>query len=276
MNSAKYDDIFICRMMMRLYSLVSPGADGAPAADRCPELWAEYKSVEPVLVRAFLNHGVRFVPVNVMSDFSGEVKTVPEPVFCCIEPAFAVPGELYSLFYGYGVEGFVPPQEPPVVRLGCMGRRYDFKTKVRMVTDGLQIGSLGKIVLDMFSLKCLSVDGVSCRLTHELLHVFGVSEEQMAEYKPAAYRALREQITPFSRGLLAANAELLPRFSAACAEIAASHGDVAALLERLANCMCLEGFPAKPSEVMTAGICLPESVSSKGAVQWRIRDVMFM
>lgn len=265
----KYDALFLSRMMMRSYSLPF-------FADDLSELQGLYSSLEPMLTAAFLREGVRPVPVYVTSDFNGRVEKRPELVFCCEKTSFPVSERIYRLFYDYGVAGFTPPPTPPVVRLGYTGRCYDYKTKTRFVTDGLQIGALGKIVLDLFSLSTMTRDGVSCRLTHELLHVFGVSEEDMVKYKPLAFRALGEELTEFSDILLAALPRAVADFSRIGETLQIAHPDWVETLAQIGRRLYLAGFPGAPEEVLTTRLSLPLTLSSQGDILWGERDILFM
>ena len=265
----KYDDLFFCRMMMRCYSL-------PPFAEDLSELEGLYRRLEPELTAAFFREGIRPTPVKVTSDFNGTVDGRLELVFCYKKNTFPIPERIYRLFYDYGVVDFMPPPEPPVVRFGYTGRCYDYKTKTRFVTDGLQIGALGKIVLDLFSLSAMTRDGVSCRLTHELLHVFGVSEENMMRYKPRAFQALGEELAAFSDILLAALPGVIADLSRIGETLQIAHPDWVETLVQIGRWLYLAGFPGAPEEVLTARVSLPLAVSSQGDILWRERDILFM
>lgn len=270
-----YDDLFLCRMMMRMYTLAPADAEH-PLEGDAAKLWRSYRLLEQEMIPAFLSQGIRPQGVAVVSDFNGTIKKVPELVFCYAPGTIEIPAPIYNLFFNYGVPGFSPPSEPPVIRLGYTGRCYDYKTKVRLVTDGLQIGSLGKIVLDMYTLQKMTKAGVSCRLTHELLHVFGVSEEEMAVYKPKAYFALNEEMAAFSEKVLCSLAAVEPDFRCRVKSFADAHPQWVETMEQMGRQLYLMGFPASPDEVLSAQISLPESVTSRRTVDWRIHDVLFM
>lgn len=265
----KYDAMFLSRMMMRCYSLPL-------FADDISELQGLYHSLEPELTAAFLREGVRPVPVCVISDFSGTVGERLELVFCCEKASFPVPERIYRLFYDYGVAGFVPPSMPPVVRLGYTGRCYDYKTKTGWITDGLQIGALGKIVLDLFSLSSMTKEGISCRLTHELLHVFGVSEEDMAQYKSRAFSDLGRELSDFSDTLCDALPGLIADFSEIGEKLQIAHPEWSDVLAQLGRRIYLAGFPGAPEEVLTTRVSLPSALSARGDILWGERDVLFM
>lgn len=271
-----YDDLFLCRMMMRMYTLVGRDTEGQVVTERCAELWDTYHRIEPEIFEDFRKEGVRPVPVNVVSDFNGVIRNRLQLVFCCADPALSVPEDIYALFKEYGVKGFQAPKEPPIIRFGYTGRSYDYKTKARMVTDGLQIGSLGKIVLDVFSLQNMTKDGVTCRLTHELLHVFGVSEEEMTAYKPAAFLALRDQLEHFSEDVLKSSAIAMKNLCKTSKEVADHYRIWREKMENLGNRLTLVGFPATPQTTLTARLPLPEGVTSKNTVTWREHEVLFM
>lgn len=272
----QYDDLFLCRMMMRMYSLVHLAADDSLNIDGEEDLWQRYRYLENEMTAAFVAGGIRPTPVSVISDFNGDIKKMLELVFCYAPITITVPDDIYGLFPAYGVKGFVAPAEPPVIRFGYTGRCYDYKTKTKLITDGLQIGSLGKIVLDLFALGQMTGDGVSCRLTHELLHVFGVSEDEMAQYKPTAFLALRERMDALSGTVLTALSEAEPAFRAVVGRIAAEHPQWVEQMVQFGNRLYLYGFPAEPQTALTAAIRLPEGVTSRNTVDWRIRDVLFM
>ena len=271
-----YDDLFLCRMMMRMYTLVNRELEGQVVTERCTEFWDTYHRIEPQIFEDFRKEGVRPVPANVVSDFNGVVKNQMQLVFCCANPSLPVPEEIYSLFKEYGVEGFKAPEEPPTIRFGYTGRCYDYKTKTKLITDGLQIGSLGKIVFDVFSLEQMSVDGVACRLTHELLHVFGVSEEEMVTYKPAAFLELRDRLEYFSKDVLKASATAKKNLLKTSKEVADHYRIWREKMENLGNRLTLVGFPATPQTVLTAKLQLPEGVTSKNTVVWKEQEVLFM
>lgn len=273
-----HDALFLCRMMMRFYSLLQLGEEGdrVSVEPSKPELWMAYRAVELKLFPAFEQMNIHPTPVCVTSDFNGRVKKVMELVFCNRRHTVGIPREIYGLFADYGKENFFVPAEPPVLRFGYTGRCYDYKTKTRLVTDGLQVGSLGKIVLDLFSLEKMSRDGISCRLTHELLHVFGVSEEEMTVYKPKAFLALRDRMDALSGEIQEILLSVRDDFLLCAARLAEENPDCVAELERLGNALYLQGFPAKPEEVLHANVMLPEGVTSKNTVDWRLREVLFM
>lgn len=271
----KYDDLFLCRMMMRMYTLVPRDFEDRPGTEKT-ELWKAYRVLENSMFAAFAAEGIRSTPVSVVSDFNGDIRKMPELVFCYASETIEIPTDIYDLFPSYGVPDFSAPAEPPVIRLGYTGRCYDYKTKVRLVTDGLQIGSLGKIVLDMFSLEKMTKAGVSCRLTHELLHVFGVNEEEMAIYKPKAFFALRERMDDFSEKILAVLHRVKPDFSYRARAVAEAHPSWEDAMEHFGNRLYLMGFPADPQTVLSAEIRLPEGVTSRNTVDWRIREILFM
>ncbi|MGM9567640.1 MAG: hypothetical protein ACI3W6_05640 [Clostridia bacterium] len=271
----KYDDLFLCRMMMRMYT-VSSAEPSDPLFAEKNALWQAYRPLENTMIHAFVSEGIRPTAVSVISDFNGDIKKMPELVFCCAPHTIEVPADIYGLFPAYGVPGFSAPAEPPVIRLGYTGRCYDYKTKVKLITDGLQIGSLGKIVLDMFTLKKMTKAGVSCRLTHELLHVFGVNEEEMAVYKPKAFFDLRERMDVFSERVLDVLNEAEPDFREGVCRVAEAHPEWEEAMEQLGNRLYLMGFPADPQTVLTAEIRLPEGVTSRNTVDWRLREILFM
>lgn len=271
----KYDDLFLCRMMMRMYTVAS--ADPAdPLFAEKNDLWQTYRPLENEMIRAFAAEGIRPTAVSVISDFNGEIKKMPELVFCYAPQTIEVPADIYGLFPAYAVKGFSAPSEPPVIRLGYTGRCYDYKTKVKLVTDGLQIGALGKIVLDLFTLKKMTKDGVSCRLTHELLHVFGVNEEEMAVYKPKAFFALRDRMDAFSEKVLDVLNDAEPDFRRRAKAVADAHPQWEDAMEQLGNRLYLMGFPAEPKTALSAEIRLPEGVTSRNTVDWRLREILFM
>lgn len=271
-----YDDLFLCRMMMRMYTLVHRETEGQVVTERCAELWDTYHRIEPEIFEDFRKEGVRPVPINVVSDFNGVIKNQLQLVFCCANPSLPVPRDIYALFEEYGVKDFRAPEEPPVIRFGYTGRSYDYKTKTRLVTDGLQIGSLDKIVLDVFSLENMTKDGVTCRLTHELLHVFGVSEEDMATCKPAAFLALRDRLEHFSEEVLKASATAKKNLCKTSKEVADHYRIWREKMENLGNRLTLVGFPATPQTTLTAKLQLPEGVTSKNTVTWQEHEVLFM
>lgn len=271
-----YDDLVLCRLMMRMYSLIYIDENNTVQAERGPELWQEYQAMEEELIRGFQQHQINPVPIVVVSDFSGRIKAMKELVFCDTTHTLPIPEDIYALIGNYGVPAFAAPPTPPVLRLGYSGRLYDFKTKTRLVTDGLQIGSLSKILLDIFALKKMTVDGISCRLTHELLHVFGVSEEQMDSYKSRAFFEIKNQLQPFAETVAATVRETEVAFRANAAAVAEEHPQWVKKMVELAGRLHLEGFPALPENVLTAGISFPEKAISKDNIDWRCHDILFM
>lgn len=271
-----YDDLLLCRLMMRIYSIIELDESDRPQPGRCPDVWEEYRGLEDELFYAFRCEGVSPVPVRVISDFNGTIKKVLELVFCYEPSLLAIPAEIYTLFSNYGVAGFAAPQQPPVVRLGYTGRCYHYRAKTKLITDGLQIEQSNEIVLDIFSLLNMTNDGVACRLTHELLHVFGVSEEEMALYKPNAFFELKDNIAPFGQVLQDKLAEVHPAFCAAAARIRDQHPAWVQKMVNLGNRLYLEGFPAPPETVMTTSVSYPEKAISRCSIDWRSHDVLFM
>ena len=47
-------------------------------------------------------------------------------------------------------------------------------------------------------------------------------------------------------------------------------------MEQLGNRLYLMGFPADPQTTLTAEIRLPEAVTSRNNVEWRLREILFM
>lgn len=266
------DPLFLCRMMMRLYT-VAPDENGV---SRSPALWESYQEIEEGLFAAFRAENIRPVPVRVLSDFNGTIRSVLELVFCAAEPTIPIPEELYRLFGDYGVKGFTAPAEPPVIRLAYTGRCYDYETKTRLITDGLQIGSLGKIALDFYSLDEMTKAGVSCRLTHEILHVFGVSEEEMVYYKPKAYLGLLDHVNRLSDKVLAAAEAARPVFERSAGSLAAANPQWLAALTDLGQKLKDSGYPDAPERAAKTALRLPENVIDGGTVTYAVRDVLYM
>lgn len=271
-----YDDLLLCRLMMRVYSVVVLDERENPYAELCAEVWDEYITMEEHLFAAFRSVGIQPVAVRVISDFNGAIKKMLELVFCYQPMVLTVPPSLYSLFPACGVTDYCAPQQPPNVRLGYTGRCYHYKTKTRLITDGLQIGQRNEIVLDIFSLLNMTNDAVSCRLTHELLHVVGVSEEEMGEYKPNAFYELKNRIAPFGEVLQKEVTQVYPAFCAAAAKVCDEHPDWVQKMVNLANRLYLAGFPAPPETVLTTSVSYPEKAISRCNIDWRCHDVLFM
>ena len=268
----KYDPIFLCRMMMRLYT-VAPEKDGK---SRLPELWEQYRTIEEDLFSAFRSEGIHPVPVSVLSDFNGKIRTVLELVFCAEDPLIPIPVDLYQLFAEYGIRDFSAPAEPPFIRLGYTGRCYDYESKTRLITDGLQIGFLRKIALDIFSLEQMTKEGVSCRLTHEILHVYGVSEEDMAYYKPRAYFELLRQINGFSDEILFKVADTRRLFEHAASKIISANPQWVDTLTRLARGLKEYGYPDDPEKAAETALRLPIGLDENGEVLWESHNVLYM
>lgn len=271
-----YDDLILCRLMMRMYSLIDIDESGKVQPKRGGAIWQEYQKIEEELIKAFQQHRINPVPIVVVSDFSGRIKAMKELVFCDTTHTLPIPRDIYTLIGSYGVPAFAAPTEPPVLRLGYGGRLYDFKTKTRLVTDGLQIGSLSKILLDIFALKQMTIDGISCRLTHEILHVFGVSEEQMDTYKSRAFFEIKDTLKPFAETVATAVAETEAIFRANAAAVAEEQPLLLHKMTELAGRLHLEGFPALPENILRAAISFPEKAISKDNIDWRCHDILFM
>lgn len=271
-----YDDLLLCRLMMRIYSVVTLDEKENAYAELCPKVWEAYVSMEEHLFSAFRREGINPVAVRVVSDFNGTIKKMLELVFCYQPTILTVPPSLYALFPPYGVPDYAAPQQSPTVRLGYTGRCYHYKTKTKLITDGLQIGQRNEIVLDIFSLLNMTNDAVSCRLTHELLHVVGVSEEDMERYKPNAFFELKNNITPFGETLQQELAKVYPAFCAAAARVRDQHPDWVQRMVNFANRLYLEGFPAPPETVMMTSVSYPEKAVSKNNIDWRCHDVLYM
>ena len=59
----KYDDLFLCRMMMRMYTVAS--ADPAdPLFAEKNDLWQTYRPLENEMIRAFAAEGIRPTAVS--------------------------------------------------------------------------------------------------------------------------------------------------------------------------------------------------------------------
>ncbi len=268
----KYDPLFLCRMMMRLYTVAPDESGGSPM----PELWEKYREIEEDLFSAFRGEGIHPVPVSVLSDFNGKIRTVMELVFCAEDPMIPVPADLYRLFAEYGIKDFSAPAEPPFIRLAYTGRCYDYETKTRLITDGLQIGILRKIALDIFSLEQMTEAGVSCRLTHEILHVYGVSEEDMAYYKPRAYFELLRRVNGFSDEILQKVADTRRRFERSAAKIGAANPQWVDTLASLARRLTEKGYPDEPEKTAEAVLSLPVGLDENGEVLRESHHVFYM
>jgi hypothetical protein len=262
--------------MMRVYSIVTLDARENSYAEFCPKVWEEYLSMEEHLFSAFRREGINPVAVRVVSDFNGTIKKMLELVFCYQPTVITVPSSLYSLFPSYGVPDYAAPQQSPTVRLGYTGRCYHYKTKTKLITDGLQIGQRNEIVLDIFSLLNMTNDAVSCRLTHELLHVVGVREEDMERYKPNAFYELKNIIAPFGDTLQKELKKVYPSFCAAAAAVRDQHPEWVQRMVNLANRLYLEGFPAPPETVLMTSVSYPERAISKCNIDWRCHEVLYM
>lgn len=271
-----YDDLLLCRLMMRVYSVVALDERENPYAELCPEVWEEYIAMEGHLFAAFRQEGIQPVAVRVVSDFNGTIKKMLELIFCYQPSVLTVPASLYALFPAYGRAGYSPPRQPPRVRLGYTGRCYHYKTKTRLITDGLQIGQRNEIVLDIFSLLNMTNDAVSCRLTHELLHVVGVGEEEMGDYKPNAFFDLKNSIAPFGEVLQKELSQVYPRFGAAAARVRDKHPQWVEKMVNLGNRLYLAGFPAPPETVLKTSVSYPDKAISRCSIDWRCHDVLFM
>lgn len=271
-----YDDMLLCRLMMRVYTVAGLAENDLPRPERCADVWEEYQDLEATLISAFRRQEINPVPVGVVSDFNGTVRKVLELVFCYEPSLLMVPSELYTLFLPYGVQGFGAPLQPPVVRLGYTGRCYDYRAKTKLITDGLQIGQRNEIVLDLFSLLNMTGDGVACRLTHELLHVFGVAEDQMEAYKPNAFFELKDSLAPFSAALQHQLDQVYPAFCAAAARVRDEHPDWVEKMVNFGNRLYLVGFPEPPEKAMTVSVYYPEKAISRTNIEWRSHEVLFM
>ncbi len=271
-----YDDLLLCRLMMRVYSVVALDERENPYAEQCPEVWQDYIALEEQLFAAFRQEGIHPVAVRVVSDFNGTIKKMLELVFCYQPMVLTVPPSLYSLFPAYGMADYNAPQQSPHVRLGYTGRCYHYKTKTRLITDGLQIGQRNEIVLDIFSLLNMTNDAVSCRLTHELLHVVGVGEEDMGDYKPNAFFELKNSIAPFGAVLQKELSQVYPNFCAAAARVRDAHPEWVQKMVNLGNRLYLAGFPAPPETVLMTSVSYPDKAISRCNIDWRCHDVLFM
>ena len=180
------DDLFLCRQIMRIYTCF--GFDNETRRliyGMCPDLLMRYQNTEKIWEASFLSNGIEMYKCGTLSDFAGEIKIVPQVLFIYKDDRYCVPDYLIrrlSEFLNTNGRKLQSCSLEISLYWGYTGRSYLREKNEKLITDGLQRNDFNDIVLDFEMFLNASYDMFHYRIVHELLHVLGVTEEDMEQY----------------------------------------------------------------------------------------------
>ena len=180
------DDLFLCRQIMRIYTCF--GFDNKThrlTYEMCPDLLVRYQNVEKFLEGSFSVNGIEMYKCGTLSDFAGNIKIVPQVFFIYKADRYCVPNALIERLSEFlSANGKKTQFCSSEISLywGYTGRSFLRDKNEKLITDGLQRSDFNDIILDFDVFINSSYDMFHHRIVHELLHVLGISEEEMVQY----------------------------------------------------------------------------------------------
>ena len=154
-----------------------------------------------------------------------------------------------------------------------------------MVLPGCGWLANGVMKLALGAAMALIAFGGEAHLVRCTVVFFAVS----AAFGGAVYAAsMLAGVSPGSGALVTVSGRVLALSFAACyaavslvfrrraKAVADAHPQWEDSMEQLGNRLYLMGFPAEPKTALSAEIRLPEGVTSRNTVDWRLREILFM
>lgn len=125
---------------------------------------------------------------RVYSCYDGTIKHELQNYFIDRERKYSIPPEIFEKLAEFlGTKGVVAKTYSNYeIYFGYTGRTYTRFNEGKYVTDGLQCDDSKEIILDFSLYEQAHHDTLHYRLIHEMLHVLGISEEDMSNIIGAA------------------------------------------------------------------------------------------
>lgn len=175
------DDLFICRQVMRMYTCCGVDSNRHLTIKMCPDILQEYFTIDPILRSLFSNANIEMYPSLVYSCYNGIFKYELQNLFIYRERKYPIPETIFECLTDFlsknGIA--VKPHSNYEIYFGYTGRTYSRADCGKFVTDGLQRDNPHEIIIDFSLYEKAHHNTLHHRLIHEILHVLGISEEDM-------------------------------------------------------------------------------------------------
>jgi len=158
---------------MYINSTISPDREIIPPESHA-ELFNRYRGIEDELKRAFKRNGIDLIIGGTTTCFDAEVATVSQPLFVDAIPSFIVPEEIMDLFSNHFIHS--QPRQCSV-KFALIGRML--LNDNCYATGGLEMPGKDCLYFDYGVHSASSSDQFLYQFIHELLHFFGITEENM-------------------------------------------------------------------------------------------------
>lgn len=175
------DDLFICRQIMRMYTCCGADQNRRLTFELCPEVLQEYFAIDPILRTLFSEVNIEMHPTLVYSCYNGINKYELQNLFIFREKKYLIPEEVFVCLFDFLERNGIAakPHNSYEICFGYTGRTFSRTTSDKFVTDGLQSDNPPEIVIDFALYEKAHHNTLHHRLIHEMLHVLGITEEDM-------------------------------------------------------------------------------------------------
>lgn len=261
MKSQMYNELALCRAVMRLYSFCDIEYQTHKLTySEARDVLTEYFQIEPSLKAAFHQAGIHMYPTRVNSCFGNTIKTVPEVFFIYERNYYTIPVKIITCLQEFlSLNGRNnSPSINQQLFWAYSGRYYDKKSGARYITDGLQ--GADQISIDFLTYSVATHDCLHHRLVHELLHVLGVEEEDMSRLILPACKISYELSKDFVDSLLDQISVIKNEFITAVLRVSESKQDLTSRILLLADILCQYGFPTQMETPLYTTTYMPSTL----------------
>lgn len=154
-----------------------------------------FRELADGVIEVFKKENILMYYCGTMSSFNTDVDIKLQLQFLDLDRVIPIPREIIDCLALSLNSNMV--QSEKALLLGYLGRTINGDGK--LITDGLALDNNSFICLDLTTHSVVPVCTTGYRITHELLHTLGITEEQEKGLDWQMYMAQANTITPFAR-----------------------------------------------------------------------------
>lgn len=190
------------------------------------------------LFQVLINENLLLKVSGVRSTFGSAIIIKPQVQVVETEACWPVPN---MLLQALGEHIGIKPSAPVNLYLGYLGRTLE-KDGGRLITDGLAAGENDKIYLDLAAHMVYPLDTTGWRITHELLHTFGLREEEERGVDWQVYLQHKNLIDEYAQKVKHQIPTQKAKVDMRCKQVEMQHADMIQALWEICDSLATHGL----------------------------------
>ena len=272
------DNLFLCRQIMRIYTCYGFDMNTHRLIKNiCPNILETYSMNEYKLKQIFNDEFIEMYPCGVNSNFDGVDKVEVEVFFIYKKYKYVIPNNLIMSLKDFLIKNKLSISQSNFdvsLYFGYTGRYFKRQNDSILVTDGLQRALQKDIILDFEMFQNANYTTFHHRLVHELLHVLGISEEQMPSIIVPACIYTEEISKVFIKELQSNCSSIYDEFKRSVCKIQKNNIEITYLMNDLCEQLFQQnGFFESPENIVKCTSYIPVSFKP---IEVKGIDILFM